>query len=148
MFSAMVALNRNVSCGTKPICRRSSAGSSLRRSMPSSSTAPPVGSNSRGSRFTSVLLPEPVWPTTASVVPAGMRRSIPLSARTAAVIHRHVAELDLAAHLAQAAPASGGAAIDGCSRRISLMRCSDALPRCIRLTTQPSAIMGHTSMPM
>ena len=26
MFSARVALNRNVSCGTKPICRRSSFG--------------------------------------------------------------------------------------------------------------------------
>src|ERR1017187_7337004 len=58
----------------------------------------------------------------------------------AAVIHRHVPELDLTAY--------GGAAMDGCSRRMSLMRARDALPRCIRLTTHPSAIMGHTSMPM
>ena len=35
MFSASVALNRNVSCGTKPIWRRSSEGESSRRSVPS-----------------------------------------------------------------------------------------------------------------
>ena len=29
MLAASVALNRNVSCGTKPICRRNSAGSRL-----------------------------------------------------------------------------------------------------------------------
>ncbi len=36
----------------------------------------------------------------------------------------------------------------GRSARIWLMRFKDALPRCIRFTTQPSAIMGHTSIPI
>ena len=84
MFSASVALNRNVSCGTKPIWRRTSAGASSRKSMPSSSTAPAVGSSSRGMRRTSVLLPLPVWPTMATVSPAReSRRSIPPSANPA-----------------------------------------------------------------
>ena len=75
MFSAIVALNRNVSCGTKPICRRRSRRIEYsRRSMPSSSTAPEVGSISRGIRLTSVLLPAPVCPTIATVAPAGMRK--------------------------------------------------------------------------
>ena len=36
----------------------------------------------------------------------------------------------------------------GRSSRISPIRFSEAVPRCIRFTTQPSAIMGHTSMLM
>ena len=43
---------------------------------------------------------------------------------------------------------STGAAMAGCSFRISLILVNDAPPRCIKFTTQPSAIMGHTSMPM
>ena len=41
-----------------------------------------------------------------------------------------------------------GAWMVGCSRRISLMRLSDAPPRCIKLTTQPMAIIGQISIPM
>ena len=42
--------------------------------MPSSVTVPALGSSSRGTRCASVLLPLPVCPTMATVVPAGMRR--------------------------------------------------------------------------
>ncbi len=49
---------------------------------------------------------------------------------------------------ARMATGRAGAAMVGCSSRIWLMRPSEAVPRCIRFTTQPSAIMGQTSMPM
>ena len=71
MFSAIVALNRNGSCGTKPIAPRSTASGMSRTSMPSTNTVPGGGSLSRGSRFSSVDLPDPVAPTMAVVVPAG-----------------------------------------------------------------------------
>src|SRR5579859_1852190 len=80
MFSASVALNRNVSCGTNPIWRRSHSGSRSRRSTPSRKTAPSVGSIKRGIKLTSVLLPLPVWPTIATVAPAGISSEMFLSA--------------------------------------------------------------------
>ena len=43
-LSATVPLNRNASCGTMPICERSDATVTSRRSWPSTSTAPLVGS--------------------------------------------------------------------------------------------------------
>ena len=80
MFCAMLALNRNVSCGTKPIWRRNAWGDSWRRSTPSRSTDPAVGSSNLGIRLTSVLLPHPVAPTMATAAPAGIRRLSPLTA--------------------------------------------------------------------
>ena len=44
MFSAIVPLNRNASCGTIPICDRSDDAVTSRRSCPSTSTRPDVGS--------------------------------------------------------------------------------------------------------
>ena len=44
MFSPTVPLNRNASCGTMPICERSEAAVTSRRSWPSTSTRPDVGS--------------------------------------------------------------------------------------------------------
>ena len=57
MFSAMVALKRNGSCGTKPIAPRTAASGRWRTSMPSTNTVPGGGSWSRGSRFSSVDFP-------------------------------------------------------------------------------------------
>ena len=71
MLSAMVALKRNGSCGTKPMAPRRTASGMSRTSMPSTNTVPGGGSCSRGSRFSSVDLPDPVAPTIAVVVPAG-----------------------------------------------------------------------------
>ena len=44
MFSRTVPLNRNASWGTIPICERSDSPVTSRRSWPSTSTAPSVGS--------------------------------------------------------------------------------------------------------
>ena len=44
MFSPIVPLNRNASCGTIPIWERSEAAVTSRRSWPSTSTRPAVGS--------------------------------------------------------------------------------------------------------
>ena len=44
MFSPIVPLNRNASCGTTPICERSDRTATSRRSWPSTSTRPSVGS--------------------------------------------------------------------------------------------------------
>jgi hypothetical protein len=38
--------------------------------------------------------------------------------------------------------------MEGRSFRTSRMRSNEALPRCIRFTTHPMAIIGHTSIPM
>ena len=48
----------------------SSSGSMSRTSCPSTSTVPPVVSNSRGTRLSSVVLPAPVLPMIAVVSPA------------------------------------------------------------------------------
>ncbi len=47
-------------------------------STPSISTAPDVTSRSRGSRFTRVLLPEPVPPTIAVIAPGSNAQVISL----------------------------------------------------------------------
>ena len=61
--------NRYGFCGTRPTVRDSSAGSRSRTSTPSTRTVPPVTSNSRGTRLSSVVLPLPVLPMTAVVSP-------------------------------------------------------------------------------
>jgi hypothetical protein len=72
MFSAMVVLNRNGSCGTNPIAPRSARNGMSRTSTPSMNTVPGGASVSRGRQASSVDLPEPVGPTMAVVVPAGI----------------------------------------------------------------------------
>ena len=68
-LEATVPVNRYGRCGTRPTVRDSSAGSSSRTSTPSTSTVPPVASNSRGTRLSSVVLPLPVLPMTAVISP-------------------------------------------------------------------------------
>src|ERR1700747_1278146 len=51
-----------------------------RMSMPSMRTMPPVGSYSRAISAASVVLPDPVSPTRASVLPAGTSMSMPVTA--------------------------------------------------------------------
>jgi hypothetical protein len=70
MFSAMVAGRMIGCCRTRPIWARRSSSRSSRRSTPSSSTAPFVGSKKRGSRFNKVVLPAPLGPMIAADVPA------------------------------------------------------------------------------
>src|SRR5262249_26343582 len=66
MLSRIDVEKRNGSCGTKPTASRSCASGSVRTSRPSSRTVPSLTSKRRGNSCTSVLLPEPVRPTSAS----------------------------------------------------------------------------------
>ena len=75
MLSATEPVNRKFSCVTVTIARCRSAGSSSRRSTPSSSTRPAVGSQNRAASRAIVVLPAPVMPTTAIVCPPGISRS-------------------------------------------------------------------------
>ena len=81
-FSRTVAENRKLSCGTKPIAPRSVASGSRRTSWPSTKTVPGGGSKSLGKSDTSVLLPQPVGPTIATVRPAGTSSSMSWSTGT------------------------------------------------------------------
>ena len=70
--------------------------------MPSTKTVPGGGSLRRGSRFSSVDLPDPVAPTMAVVVPAGsVQETSPRTGRVA-VGERQIAEFDVAANLVAA----------------------------------------------
>ena len=69
MLPATVSENRNGSSSTTAIALRSDTTSTSRTSAPSISTAPERGSYSRGSSWTSVVLPDPVAPTSAIVEP-------------------------------------------------------------------------------
>jgi len=70
MLSKMEALNSVTLCGTTPSCARTHVGSSAFISRPSSSTRPREGSYSRVNSVTSVDLPAPEAPTTATHSPA------------------------------------------------------------------------------
>ncbi len=63
---------------------RSATGSNSRRSIPSTVMAPSRGSYSRQSNFTSVVLPEPLGPTSAATSP-GLIWSETLSSAVRAV---------------------------------------------------------------
>ena len=54
---ATVPVKRYGFCGTRPMRLHSSSGSMSRTSTPSTSTVPPVASNSRGTRLSNVVLP-------------------------------------------------------------------------------------------
>ena len=73
MFSSMVPSNRNVSCSTTPRNSRKSRSLMVARSWPSTSTRPETGRLKAITRLMSVLLPEPLDPTSAVVDPAGAR---------------------------------------------------------------------------
>ena len=85
--------NRYGFCGTRPTARDSGSGSRSRTSTPSTSTAPPVASNSRGTRLSSVVLPLPVLPMTAVVSP-GAADEVDVAQHR--LLGARVAELDVA----------------------------------------------------
>ena len=68
-----------------------------------------------------------------------------LARRIAGVAEGEVAELDLAAQLAQRHARRAGRAIVGTSESTSSMRCIDAAPRCTSATTQPMMKVGKVS---
>ena len=76
-LEAIVPVNRNGRCGTRPIVAHSASRSASRTSTPPTRTVPPVASNSRGRRETSVDLPAPVDPTIATVSPGSARNVMP-----------------------------------------------------------------------
>ena len=96
MLSATVALNRNGSCATNPIAPRSVASGICRTSTPSMKTVPGGASCRRGSRLSSVDFPDPVAPTIAVVVPAGIVSETSVEHRDVSVSERQVTKLDRA----------------------------------------------------
>jgi hypothetical protein len=66
---ATVPLNRNAACGTSPMSCQSGSSSCSRTSTPLTRTLPSVGSESRGMRLSSVVLPLPVPPMIALTWP-------------------------------------------------------------------------------
>ncbi len=80
MFSATLAENRKLSSATKATWERSERTSTERRSAPSISTAPRLGSYSRASSATRLVFPDPVGPTSATVRPASTASSTSSSA--------------------------------------------------------------------
>jgi len=71
-FAAMVPSNRKGSCGTTVTRSRRLLLLTLVRGTPPTSTKPAVGSARRAINRPSVVLPDPVSPTTATCWPAGM----------------------------------------------------------------------------
>ena len=69
MFSPIVRENKKISCSIVAICERRLSRLQSRRSTPSINTRPSDGSKVRLSKRVSVLLPDPVWPTIATVSP-------------------------------------------------------------------------------
>ena len=78
-FSLTLAENKVGSSNAQPTRVRSSGSVSSRMSVPSSRMAPPVTSASRGISWSSVVLPAPVAPTSASVSPGSSSRPMSLS---------------------------------------------------------------------
>ena len=152
MLSAIDSEKRNVSCGTYPIALRRTFSGIFRTSTPSMSSSPPVTSYRRGIRFTIVLFPEPVYPTTASVRPAGIVSEIPLSASTAAPAWRNMTFRNSIVPLMDMIPwsvpriAGSGSRIAGSVSMILLRRAMEADPCWSWLITQPKAIIGQMSI--
>ena len=99
----------------------------LARSRPSTRMAPACGRLNAITRLISVLLPEPLEPTSAVVVPAGARNETPLQHRDARDVgEAHVVELDLAADRARSAARLASSSSSVAIWRISRMRSSPA----------------------
>jgi hypothetical protein len=74
MLSATLRCGNNPACWiTYPIVRRSATASVVRTSVPSTRTSPSSGSISRFTIFTSVVLPLPDSPSTATSSPGAIR---------------------------------------------------------------------------
>ena len=72
MLFSTVSLKSSVSCITAPTSFLRSATATSRRSTPSIATRPFCGSKKRARSPLRVDLPEPVPPTTATILPRGM----------------------------------------------------------------------------
>ena len=69
MLLRMVSLKRTVSWVTRASCARRLRRVTSRMSRPSMVMRPPVGSQKRGSRLATVVLPPPEPPTSATTSP-------------------------------------------------------------------------------
>ena len=115
-------------------------------SLPPMRTAPGATSCMRSTASTSVVLPDPVGPTIASVAPAGSLNETPSSSRrSSAVIARSRTSTDGVGLPAAAGIVSGASAIPGCVSSSSRTRAQPAMPRCQIPMIQPSANVGHDS---
>ena len=98
MLAAMVPSNRKFSCRTTPRWARYSFSRSASRSWPSTSTSPDVGRLNAMIRLISVLLPDPLEPTRAVVVPgAAVSDTSPQHRHALLVLELDVLHADLAA---------------------------------------------------
>ena len=150
MFSATVPENRKASCGTMPICERSELLATSRRSWPSTSTRAGGRVVEARDSLAIVDLPAPVAPTSATVCPGGICRSMsrraralpsasstvgcPAASRAGAVARcgvvgeGDVVEVDLAARCARARSRRGGRSRSGCTSSSWKIFSSAAMP--------------------
>ena len=89
-FSRTLAENRVASSNAHPTAARSPASGMSRMSVPSSRTAPDVGSASRGTSCRRVDFPEPVAPVSTIVWPGGRSSTMSRSTGSAAPGYRKV----------------------------------------------------------
>ena len=142
---ATVPENRYGFWGTNPIEPHSTSGSSSRTSTPPTSTEPDVASNSRGTKPTRVVLPAPVLPTMAVVVPATVVKEMSRQHRLlgAGVVEADVAQLE-SPRLGQRRPPGrpGGTTLDGVSST-SWIRSEDTEARGIIDTMNVAITTDH-----
>ena len=153
MFSRTVSLNRKVSCGTKPIWRRSDSRGYSRTGLPSIHTVPGVGIVNPRNQADQRGLARPGRADDGQAAARGNSQIDVVQNGHAVVGEVQPAKLDLPSDLcgscaSPAAFTSGLSSISGFSTRISLMRPMDAVPRWKILITQPSAITGQVSCTM
>ena len=132
MFSWTVAENRNGSSSTTAIARRSAPQVELAHvGAVDQDRARRRRRRAAASSCTSVVLPEPVAPTSATVVPASTTRSTSRSAGAARVLvgERHVAQLDAPAALGQRPARPAGATQRGSRSSSSNSRAPEAVAR-------------------
>jgi len=147
MLSWTDAENRKGSSVTSAICWRSEAGSTDRTSAPSTSTDPAIGSYSRGISETSVVLPDAVGPTSATVVPAGTSSDTSRKAGEPAPSYRTVTSRSSTWPAPSGSGgASSGTSIAGGRSRIWKIRRPDAVARCAIPSATPSVRIGEISM--
>ena len=98
--------------------RRSSATAMSRRSTPSSSTAPCVGSMKRATSRAIVVLPDPVAPTTATEVPAGIVTSTSCSTGGPSGYAKSTSRSSTRGRAARADRTPSGPGVDDLDRRL------------------------------
>ena len=129
MFSRTVAENRKASSETSAISRRSELEVDVAHVDAVDQHAPAVGSYRRGTSDTSVVLPDPLAPTTATVRPAGDVEVDPAQHRgSPSVGELDAAQLDPPVALGQPGRARRGGQ-PGARSRISNTRAPEATAR-------------------